>query len=71
MLVLSRMVGQKIVIGAPGESIEIEIVAVRGSKVRLGVTAPTAIPVFREEIAPDPMPQVTKLAKGNNGNKIH
>lgn len=48
MLVLSRSVGSKILIG---ESIEIEIVALRGKKVSIGVSAPTEIRIVRGEIA--------------------
>lgn len=48
MLVLSRKVGEKIVIG---EKIEITLVAVLGDKVRIGITAPRDITVHRKEIA--------------------
>jgi carbon storage regulator len=47
MLVLSREKKEKIRIG---DDVIIEIVDVRGDKVRLGITAPTSIPVHREEI---------------------
>ena len=47
MLVLSRKIGEKILIG---DSIEVVVVDVRGDKVRLGVQAPAAISVHREEI---------------------
>jgi carbon storage regulator len=46
MLVLSRKIGERIYIG-PG--IEIAIVDVRGSKVRIGVEAPADIRVRRVE----------------------
>lgn len=49
MLVLSRDKNESLVIGQQGE-IEIQIVDVRGDKVRLGITAPTEIPVLRKEI---------------------
>lgn len=49
MLVLSRKIGERIVI-EPG--IEIAIVDVRGGKVRLGIQAPEDVRIFREEIAP-------------------
>jgi carbon storage regulator len=47
MLVLSRQCDESIVIGG---NIVITIVDVRGDKVRLGIQAPTDIPVHREEV---------------------
>ena len=47
MLVLSRQKDQTIMIG---DNIEITIVDIRGDKVRLGITAPTKIPVHRKEV---------------------
>jgi carbon storage regulator len=47
MLVLSRKVGEKIVIDG---CITVEIVAVNGNKVRLGITAPPEVRIDREEI---------------------
>ncbi len=47
MLVLSRQKDESIVIG---DDIEINIVDVRGGKVRLGITAPKETPVHRREI---------------------
>ena len=47
MLVLSRKINEKIMIG---KSIEILVVEIRGDKVRLGITAPRDVPVNREEV---------------------
>lgn len=47
MLVLSRQRDETIVIG---DDIQITIVDIRGDKVRLGITAPTSVPVHRKEI---------------------
>lgn len=47
MLVLSRHRDESIMIG---EDIVITIVDIRGDKVRIGVEAPTDIPVHRQEI---------------------
>lgn len=48
MLVLSRKKNQKIVLSG---GIEIAVVEIRGDKVRLGIKAPAAVGVHREEIA--------------------
>jgi carbon storage regulator len=49
MLVLSRRVDEKIIIGEHGE-IVIQINEINGTMVRIGITAPKHIPVHREEI---------------------
>ena len=49
MLVLSRKVGEQIVLG---ENIRVTVVAVHGSRVRLGFTAPPDVPIHREELCP-------------------
>ena len=48
MLVLSRGRDEAILIG---DDIVIEVVEIRGDTVRLGITAPTSIPVHRKEVA--------------------
>ena len=47
MLVLSRKVGERVVIGG---GITVTVVSVQGNKVRLGIEAPPQVPVDREEI---------------------
>jgi carbon storage regulator len=47
MLILSRKVDEKIVIGP---DISVTIIDIRGDQVRLGVTAPRNVKVFRKEI---------------------
>jgi carbon storage regulator len=47
MLVLSRHRDESIMIG---DDIVVTIVDIRGDKVRLGIDAPTAIPVHRQEV---------------------
>ena len=47
MLVLSRHRDQSIIIG---DNIVVTIVDIRGDKVRLGIDAPTEIPVHRREV---------------------
>jgi len=48
MLILTRRVGETIVIG---DNIEVTILGVKGNQIRVGVQAPTDIPVHREEVA--------------------
>ena len=47
MLVLSRHRDESIMIG---DNIVITVVDIRGDKVRLGIAAPTEVPVHREEV---------------------
>ena len=47
MLVLSRHRDESIIIG---DDIVVTIVDIRGDKVRLGIDAPTDIPVHRQEV---------------------
>ena len=50
MLVLSRNKDQSIIIGDGPNRVKIMVVDIRGDKVRLGITAPSNIPVHREEV---------------------
>jgi carbon storage regulator len=47
VLVLTRKSNQSIMIG---DDIEISVLAVMGEKVRIGIDAPRAVPVFRREV---------------------
>jgi carbon storage regulator len=47
MLVLSRQRDESIMVG---DNVQITIVDIRGDKVRLGIVAPTEIPVHRKEV---------------------
>lgn len=48
MLVLSRKVGEKILIG---DSISVTVVRISGGGVRIGIEAPADLPVVREELS--------------------
>jgi len=47
MLVLTRKTNQSIIIG---DEVEITVLSVSGDKVRVGITAPRSVPVFRKEV---------------------
>jgi carbon storage regulator len=47
MLRISRRAGERIMLG---DNTIIEVLEVRGQTVRIGIDAPRAIPVYREEI---------------------
>jgi carbon storage regulator len=47
MLVLTRRLGEEVVIGG---NIRVVVVAVRGDRIRLGISAPSSITVDREEV---------------------
>lgn len=47
MLVLTRKTNQSIMIG---DDVEVSVLSVVGEKVRIGIQAPSDVPVFRTEI---------------------
>ena len=47
MLVLTRKPGQSIMIG---DGIEVQVLSVAGEKVRLGISAPREVGIFRNEV---------------------
>lgn len=47
MLALSRKANESIVIG---NDIEVTILEIKGDQVKLGITAPKSVPVYREEV---------------------
>jgi carbon storage regulator len=49
MLVLSRKLGEKIVIG---DNIVVTVVKIDRNQIRLGIEAPHEVAVYREEISP-------------------
>jgi carbon storage regulator len=58
MLVLSRKIGERIIIN---DAITVEVLQIVGNRVRLGVTAPDGIPIMREEL-------LTSASKGERKN---
>ena len=47
MLILARRVGEKLVIG---DDVTVTVLGVKGNQIRIGIEAPLAIQVHREEI---------------------
>jgi len=50
MLVLSRRIGEQIVIDS---NVTVTVVGCRGRKVRLGIDAPDDVPIRRHELPPE------------------
>ncbi len=70
MLVLTRKVNQSIMIG---EDVEISVLAVSRDKIRIGITAPREVPVFRKEVylsmnGPDASADHNGASADGNGN---
>lgn len=59
MLVLSRRPQQSIMIG---DEVVVTVLEVKGDQVRLGITAPRTVPVYREEVL------VSMAARASAGN---
>lgn len=47
MLILTRRVGEKLVIG---ENVTVTVLGVKGNQIRIGIDAPSEVQVHREEI---------------------
>jgi len=69
MLVVSRQRDESIMIG---ENVQVVIVDIRGDKVRLGINAPSEIPVHRREVfdklpIKEPSEEYTRFKEGLKG----
>ena len=62
MLILTRKIGESLIIG---NNIEVVILGVKGTQVRLGVNAPKSVTVHREEIY-----KKLQLERKHNTSKI-
>jgi len=48
MLVLSRKVGEQIVL--PDSGVVLTVLGIRGSQIRLGISAPAGVAIYRDEL---------------------
>ena len=64
MLVLTRKTNQSIMIG---DDVEVSVLAVSRDKIRLGITAPRDVPVFRKEVYLSIKGEQEAAADGNSG----
>lgn len=61
MLVLSRKLGERIVIGSGADQVTITVVEIDRSKIRLGIEARRDMPIVREELKPlEPPPHADR-----------
>jgi carbon storage regulator len=71
MLILTRRVGEKLVIGEKleiGENITITVLGVKGNQIRIGIDAPPEVQVHREEIFQRILKEREEM-EGTLGNK--
>jgi carbon storage regulator len=68
MLVLTRKANQSIIIG---DDIEVTVVEVRGEQVRLGITAPREIPIYRREIYEEMLHGAPKIGAAPHNGSSH
>ena len=52
MLVLTRRIGERIVID---NQIVLEVLEIKGHRIRLGIQAPQSVSVLRQELLPQPI----------------
>lgn len=64
MLILSRKMNEKIMIGT---DISLTIIEIRGDQVKIGVEAPKSVKVFRQEVY-NAIQKENQAAAGSQGN---
>ena len=65
MLVLTRHINEKIIIG---DNIEITVVDIQGDQVSLGIEAPREVPIHRKEIYEAMQAENRRAAQSVSGN---
>lgn len=61
MLVLSRKLGEKVVIGSGDGAITLTVVDIDRGKIRIGIQAPREVPIYRQELLPLDPPHAPEL----------
>lgn len=65
MLILTRKVNERIVIG---DDIEVSVVEIRGDQVKLGIVAPRSVKVHRREVFDHIQAENREAALGSGGD---
>jgi carbon storage regulator len=80
MLILARRIGECIMVG---NQVEISVVDIKGDQVKLGITAPPQVKVYRREVyaaiqeenraaasaAPESLPEIDELLRGQSSGQ--
>ncbi len=66
MLVLTRKLGESIVIG---DNIKVCVIQIKGKQVRLGIDAPRDTKIHREEVCLSVQNKKNQTLSGEDGNK--
>ena len=67
MLVLSRKLGERVIIGTGENAVVVTVVDIDRGKIRLGIEAPKNVPIMREELLTKPHGENNGHAPNGNG----
>lgn len=67
MLALSRKKGESIVIN---NDVELTVLEIKGDQVKIGISAPRAVPVYRKEVYLQIQQENEAVAKGNGISEL-
>lgn len=67
MLVLSRKLGEEIIIG---DDIRVRVLAINGNQIRLGFVAPRSVSIQRQELLDAALPElIVEASRERNANQ--